>query len=122
MDLTSSRHGIDCRVERLPTRPYELPGEVSAKIMSLVRRMELTFAAIDMRLTERGDIVFFEINPEGQYLWIEIDSGLPISAALARRLCYAAIGAGSHVQPLGRAQTTRPANATLGFDLNRAFR
>jgi hypothetical protein len=33
-----------------------------------------------------GDYTFFELNPEGQYLWTEIESGLPISAEIARRL------------------------------------
>jgi len=35
-----------------------------------------------MILTPEGRYVFVEINPSGQYLWIEEETGLPISAAI----------------------------------------
>ena len=35
-----------------------------------------------MILTPDGRYVFIEINPSGQYLWIEEETGLPISAAI----------------------------------------
>jgi hypothetical protein len=86
VDLTVSKHGVDSRVERLPTAPFELPGDVEEKISALVSRMGLKYAALDLRLGLNKELTFFELNPEGQYLWIEIDTGLPISAALARAL------------------------------------
>jgi len=86
VDLSASRHGVDSRVERLPTTPYELSSDVEAKISALVCRMGLKYAALDLRLGLNEELTFFELNPEGQYLWIEIDTGLPISAALAKAL------------------------------------
>lgn len=86
VDLTGSRHGVDSRVERLPTTVYRLSSEVERKISELVCRMGLRYAALDLRLGRDDELTFFELNPEGQYLWIEIDTGLPISAALARTL------------------------------------
>jgi hypothetical protein len=35
-----------------------------------------------MILTPDGRYVFLEINPSGQYLWIEDNTGLPISSAI----------------------------------------
>lgn len=83
MDLSRSLHGIDGRVERLPAAPFELDRRVENKIVELVKKLGLFYSAIDFRLDQNGELVFFEVNPEGQYLWIEIDTGLQISRAMA---------------------------------------
>jgi glutathione synthase/RimK-type ligase-like ATP-grasp enzyme len=61
---------------------HELPPGVARRCVRLVRRMGLTFGAIDMILTPDGRYVFVEINTNGQYLWIEYATGLPISDAV----------------------------------------
>ena len=37
-------------------------------------------------MTENGEHVFLELNPQGQFLYIEILTGLPISEALVQFL------------------------------------
>jgi glutathione synthase/RimK-type ligase-like ATP-grasp enzyme len=59
-----------------------LPPEVHERCVRLVEQLELCYGAIDMILTPDGRYVFLEINPSGQYLWIEQETGLPISAAI----------------------------------------
>jgi len=44
------------------------------------------YGAIDLRLTPEGRYVFLEINPAGQFLYIEYATGQPIAAAIARKL------------------------------------
>ena len=39
--------------------------------------------AIDMRLTPDGRFVFFEVNPSGEWLFVEERSGQPITEAFA---------------------------------------
>jgi glutathione synthase/RimK-type ligase-like ATP-grasp enzyme len=65
-----------------PYLPHELPPGVAQRCAQLVHRMGLTFGAIDMILTPDGRYVFIEINGNGQYLWIEYATGLPISDAV----------------------------------------
>jgi glutathione synthase/RimK-type ligase-like ATP-grasp enzyme len=65
-----------------PYLPHELPLSIAQRCVQLVRRMGLTFGAIDMILTPEGRYVFIEINANGQYLWIEYATGLPISDAV----------------------------------------
>jgi glutathione synthase/RimK-type ligase-like ATP-grasp enzyme len=48
----------------------------------------LVFGTIDLKVADNGDHVFLEINPQGQFLYIEILTGLPISNALADFLAY----------------------------------
>ena len=62
--------------------PHELPREVERRCLQLVERLGLCYGAIDMILTPDNHYVFLEINPNGQYLWIENETGLAISDAL----------------------------------------
>jgi glutathione synthase/RimK-type ligase-like ATP-grasp enzyme len=49
----------------------------------LMSDMKLQFGAIDLALTQSGNYYFLEINPNGQWLWIEDKLGYPISQAVA---------------------------------------
>ncbi len=43
----------------------------------------LTFGGIDLDLTPEGDYVFLEVNPSGQWLWLDDKLTLGISDAIA---------------------------------------
>lgn len=60
----------------------ELPGEVRERCLTLVREYGLSFGAIDLAAVD-GDYVFFEINPNGQWAWVEQLTGLPLRSAMA---------------------------------------
>ena len=66
--------------------PHELPQDITRKIHLFMERLGLIYGALDFCLTKNGDYIFFEVNPAGQYLWVEIETQLPISAAIARWL------------------------------------
>ena len=51
-----------------------------------MQELGLRYGAIDLILTPDDRFVFLEINPNGQYLWIELATDLPISAAIADHL------------------------------------
>lgn len=65
-----------------PHFQHELSPHVTSLCVRLVERLGLSYGAIDMVLTPDGHYVFLEINPSGQYLWIEEETGLPISDAI----------------------------------------
>jgi glutathione synthase/RimK-type ligase-like ATP-grasp enzyme len=65
---------------------HELPPETTTKLGALMERLGLVYGAIDLRLTPEGRYVFLEINPAGQFLYIERATGQPIAAALANVL------------------------------------
>jgi ATP-grasp ribosomal peptide maturase len=66
-------------------QPYELPYEVVTGVHQLMRSLNLVFGALDFVLTDQGH-QFIEINPNGQWGWIEHQTGQPISRALATAL------------------------------------
>jgi hypothetical protein len=43
----------------------------------------LNYGAIDIILTTGGRHVFLELNPAGEFFWLERAPGLPISEAIA---------------------------------------
>lgn len=68
---------------RLAHTPTSLPARVEEHCRNLVHEYGLVFSAIDLALDRAGRYVFFEINPNGQWAWLEQITGIPLRAALA---------------------------------------
>lgn len=83
---------VDFRMEmsRARVEATRLPPDVEHRLRALMARLGLTYGAIDMRLTPDDRYVFLEINPAGQWLFIEQRTGQPISATLAALLASSA--------------------------------
>jgi hypothetical protein len=77
---------IDTRFVDTEVSEYTLPQDVEDRLVRFVAETGLVYSAIDMRYSHDLGYVFFESNPEGQYLWLEIEAGLNISHAIAERL------------------------------------
>ena len=60
-----------------------LPGNIEKLLLALMKKLNLVYGAIDMRQTPDGTFVFLEINPAGQWLFIEEATKQPIAKALA---------------------------------------
>ena len=48
-----------------------------------MRSFDINFASIDMIVTPEGEFVFLDLNPNGQWLWLEEELGLPLVATMA---------------------------------------
>lgn len=62
---------------------HQLPEAIQTKIMALMRFFRLKYGAIDMIVTPEGEYQFIEINPNGQFAWIEAATDLPLFRTLA---------------------------------------
>lgn len=71
--------------DNITYRPYNLPDTVRTGILRLMHSLNLVFGALDFVRTDQG-LHFIEINPNGQWGWIEHQTGQPISRALAAAL------------------------------------
>jgi MvdD family ATP-grasp ribosomal peptide maturase len=67
-------------------KPYQLPLDVEQKLLRLMEYFSLNYGAIDVILTPDGRHVFLELNPCGEFFWLERAPGLPISEAIAELL------------------------------------
>jgi glutathione synthase/RimK-type ligase-like ATP-grasp enzyme len=61
----------------------ETPEDVRFSIKALLKRLGLAFGAFDFTVTPEGEWVFLELNPNGQWGWIEDRTDLPITPAVA---------------------------------------
>jgi glutathione synthase/RimK-type ligase-like ATP-grasp enzyme len=73
----------------LPHSPIEIDPTIARKLQELMKTLELEFGCIDLVLTPEGEYVFLEVNPSGQWLWIDDQLGLGISNGVARWLAGA---------------------------------
>lgn len=69
-------------IDRLQHVAHSLPPLLEHRILSFVRQLGLQFAALDFIVTPDDRYVFLEINPNGQWAWIEQLIGTPISSAI----------------------------------------
>jgi glutathione synthase/RimK-type ligase-like ATP-grasp enzyme len=67
-------------------RNEPFPDELKDKCLALLEESGCRFGCFDFIEDDEGCITFLEMNPNGQYYWLEEDLGLPISKAIAREL------------------------------------
>jgi hypothetical protein len=53
-----------------------------------MQHLGLVYGAIDLRLTPENEYVFLEVNPSGQYLFVELLTGVPLSDRMAHCLAH----------------------------------
>jgi MvdD family ATP-grasp ribosomal peptide maturase len=85
-------------------KTYELPREVEEKVLCLMDYFALNYGAIDIIVTPDGRHVFLEVNPVGEFFWLERSPGLPISEAIADVL----LGHSQRRQPAAHSTSSGP--------------
>ena len=84
IDSQKAAYRVDFRMDMNVTiTPTTLAPETVAGIRKLMKALDLTYGAIDFRRRPNGEEVFLEINPAGQWLFVEDQTGQPISKAVA---------------------------------------
>ncbi len=66
--------------------PLDPPEGVSVATRSLLRSYGLRFAALDFGVTESGEWFFFEINPNGQWAWLDLCGKTDIASVFVKQL------------------------------------
>jgi len=85
----------------------ELPREVEEKLLRLMDALGLNYGAADFIVTPEGRHVFLEVNPAGEFFWLERENGFAISDALAEVL----LGLAPRREPAQLAHDPRRADA-----------
>jgi ATP-GRASP peptide maturase of grasp-with-spasm system len=66
--------------------PFNLPEEVSERIISLMKDIDLNHGSLDLILTHDNDFVFLEINPHGQFGMVSYPCNYNIEEEIASYL------------------------------------
>ena len=88
-DMSEDKGKIDWRQGYdygLKHSKFALPERISDFCTEYLKRMNLNFGCFDFIVTPEGEYVFLECNPNGQWLWIEEETGMKISEAIADAL------------------------------------
>lgn len=86
LDFDRSVEHFDTRFVKTEISSHALPTGIENQLVELVKSFDLIYSTVDLRYSEDRGYVFFESNPEGQYLWTEIEAGLQISHEIATQL------------------------------------
>jgi hypothetical protein len=70
----------------VPFTPYELDGDTRDRLAALLRDLGLRMAVVDAKLTDAGQLVWLELNVQGQFLFCEGLTGYPLARHAARFL------------------------------------
>lgn len=65
---------------------HKLPLEIERKCIEITKRLGLNYSAIDLILDKSGKYTFLECNPNGQWAWLQIRLGFPISRDIVKML------------------------------------
>jgi len=65
-------------------REISLPEEIRSQVAKMIARYRLRFAAIDFAVAGDGHWYFLEINPNGQWAWMDLEGATDIASSFVR--------------------------------------
>lgn len=65
--------------------PISLPNDIEEGLQRLMRMLDLHFGGIDL-IQSNGQMYFIEVNPTGEWCWLQLNSDALISAAITKCL------------------------------------
>ncbi len=87
-DLKNSRYPADVRIDtKITCTACDIPDDLKQKMLTFMSRGGIRYGAFDFRMTADGAFYFFEVNPAGQFLYLDYKAGTSISTAMAEALC-----------------------------------
>ena len=86
-------YAVDCRIDigKARIESVKIPELVQQQLRQLMKMLGLVYGAIDMRLEPDGRYVFLEVNPAGQFHFIETITKQPIAKSLASHLVASSV-------------------------------
>lgn len=67
----------------VPVRRWIIPPELQRRVREVLSRLGLEMGIIDLKETPSGELVWFEVNPQGQFLFLEPLTGEPLTERFA---------------------------------------
>jgi len=67
----------------VPFVSVKLDSSVEARLRDVLRRLGLRMGVFDLKIGSDGEPIWLEVNPQGQFLFVEGLSGLPLTRAFA---------------------------------------
>lgn len=83
-----SLNPIDWRADysNLSYTIIDCPSEIAKQCFEMMKKMQINFGAFDYIVNNEDEWVFLEVNPNGQWLWLEEELGINISRKIVEYL------------------------------------
>jgi len=84
---TTTSTSVDWRTQDPPAsfQPYQLAADLAERCVEMVSSFGIRFGGIDLAIAQDGEAFFLELNPNGEWGWLE-HAGLPIAEAIVDEL------------------------------------
>lgn len=69
-------------IDKLHYEIIDFPEALAKNCLTMLNKLDLSFGAFDFAINKTGEILFLEINPNGQWYWLEDLTSAPISDAI----------------------------------------
>ncbi len=69
-----------------PHTIFNLPNKIENFCINFLKKQGLIYGALDFIVTPNNEYVFLENNPFGQYLWLENETGIPLTEEIVNLL------------------------------------
>lgn len=70
----------------VPILPWPVPENVHRKVRRTFDLLGLAMGVVDLKETPEGELVWLEVNPQGQFLFLEPLTGIPLAQSFANYL------------------------------------
>ena len=77
------RHSTGGWISNVPFSPYPLDSTLEQRLRDTLHELGLVMGIFDVKLTDDDEPVFLEVNPQGQFLFVEGLCGIPLADAVA---------------------------------------
>jgi glutathione synthase/RimK-type ligase-like ATP-grasp enzyme len=71
----------------VPITRWKVPSWLHAKVRGILDLLNLEMGIVDLKETPEGEIVWLEVNPQGQFLFLEGLTGEPLTELFADYIC-----------------------------------
>lgn len=75
-------------------REWPVPEELKVSLRAAMKRLDLEMGVFDLKLTPAGEFVWFEVNPQGQFLFLEGLTKVPLLREFSQFLSSHGAGTG----------------------------
>lgn len=91
MAIYDQEHADDYRensyTEKLSFTKFKLPESLEKKVFELLRKFGLNTCSVDFLLNQEGEFIFLELNPVGQYGFLNYPNNYQLDKRIAQKLC-----------------------------------
>jgi hypothetical protein len=67
----------------VPFSPYKLGSDIEERLVYLLKNLELRMGIMDLMIDDSGDVIWLELNTQGQFLFGEALSGYDLTTPFA---------------------------------------